>query len=72
MDFENISCWLYSVVPMQALKPSTLYSWFVHFFQWYVSLELASYLVEITFTLHVCMKMIKALGILTTWAKKPT
>jgi len=32
MDFENISCWLYSVVPMQALKPSTLYSWFVHFF----------------------------------------
>jgi len=31
------------------------------FFQWYVSLELASYFVEITFTLHVYIKMIKAL-----------
>jgi len=40
---------------MQAFEPSTLYSFIV-----------PSYLVEITFILHIYMKMIKALGILTT------
>jgi len=39
-------------------------------FQWYVSLELPSYLIEIIFALHIYMKMIKALGILTTWGQK--
>jgi len=72
IDFENMPCWLYSVIPMQAFEPSTLYFFDCAFFQWYVSLELASYLVEITFALHIYMKMIKALEILTTWAKKPT
>ena len=26
IDFENMSRWLYSVIPMQAFEPSTLYS----------------------------------------------
>jgi len=25
IDFENMPCWLYSVIPMQAFEPSTLY-----------------------------------------------
>ena len=29
IDFENMSCWLYSVIPMQAFEPSTLYSFIV-------------------------------------------
>ena len=32
IDFENMPCWLYSVIPMQAFEPSTLYSLSVHFF----------------------------------------
>jgi len=52
---------------MQAFEPSTLYSLIVHSFNdIYISLELASYLVEITFALHIYMKMIKALEMLTT------
>ena len=47
-----------------------------HYILWFYFLlmicisELASYLIEITFALHRCMKMVKALGILTTLAKK--
>ena len=59
--YTNASFWAFSII------------WFdCAFFQWYESLKLASYLVETTFTLHVYMKMVKALGILTTWAKKST
>ena len=29
IDFENMPCWLYSVIPMQAFEPSTLYSFIV-------------------------------------------
>jgi len=32
-----MSCWLYSIIPMQAFKPSTLV-FDCAFFQWYVSL----------------------------------
>jgi hypothetical protein len=32
IDFESMSCLLYSVVPMQAFEPSTLYSLIVYFF----------------------------------------
>jgi hypothetical protein len=54
-----------------SLSPSIIF-FDCAFFQWYVFLKLASYLVEITFALHIYMKMIKALGILTTWTRKPT
>ena len=30
IDFENMPCWLYSVIPMQAFEPSTLYYLIVH------------------------------------------
>jgi len=42
------------------------------FFQWHISLELALCLVEIIFILHMCMKMVKALGILIIWVKSQT
>jgi hypothetical protein len=32
IDFENMSYWLYSVIPMQASKLSILYSLIVHSF----------------------------------------
>jgi hypothetical protein len=32
IDFENISCWLYSVITMQGFEPSTLYFVIVHSF----------------------------------------
>jgi hypothetical protein len=59
--YTNASFWSFNIIFFDCV-----------FFQWHVSLELASYLIEITFTLHMYMKMIKALGILTTCAKKPT
>jgi len=32
IDFENMSCWLYNVIPIQAFEPSTLYSLIVYSF----------------------------------------
>ena len=29
IDFENMPCWLSSVIPMQAFEPSTLYYFIV-------------------------------------------
>jgi hypothetical protein len=66
MNFESILCWL-SIwfYIFWAFEPSTWLCDEFCSFKYYVFWELASYLIETTFTLHVCMNMTRACRNLT-------